>query len=614
MSGHTRAGGLMAAGTARRAPLVLAAIVGVVLVVAVKAFSSSGSKPVDSKPISKGGGTEASCTVVHLTASSEKAALLKQIAAGWNGTKVEGTCARVEVVSKASGGAADALARGWKADVDGVRPDVWSPAARSWTGLLQQKTMALDKPNLIADGKPASIATTPLVIAMPKPMAQALGWPSKPLGWGDVLKLAQDPRGWASIRQPFGAFTLGKTNPNYSTSGLNATIGTYVAATGTSSDLTLADLAKPAVQQYAQAVEQAVVHYGDTTLTFLSNLQAADDRGNGLGYISAVAVEEKSVWDYNQGNPSGDPTTLGKHAKPKIPLVAIYPKEGTLLSDSPYAILTAPWVTDPIRKAAGAFLTYVQADAAQKTFTAAAFRTFEGKSGSQISDTNGLNPAEPKLVLSPPAPPVLGKVQSLWNAQRKGARVLLIIDTSGSMADSAGQGGDSKLELAKRAALTALSQFGPKDQVALWSFSTPASGQKEPYRELVPFKLIGANKAALEQAITALSPSGGTALYNTARKAFRIMSAGATRDTISAVVLLTDGKNEYTPDNDVASLDKELSPEDTSKSVRFFTIGYGGDADLPTLRGIALASRGAAYDASDPASIDKVFTSVLSNF
>ena len=90
----------------------------------------------------------------------------------------------------------------------------------------------LDKPDLIGDGKPPSIANSPLVIAMPKPMAQALGWPNKPLGWGDVYQLAQDPRGWASVNQPYGAFTLGKTNPNFSTSGLHATIGTYVAATG----------------------------------------------------------------------------------------------------------------------------------------------------------------------------------------------------------------------------------------------------------------------------------------------------------------------------------------------------------------------------------------------
>ena len=48
--------------------------------------------------------------------------------------------------------------------------------------------------------------------------------------------------------------------------------------------------------------------------------------------------------------------------------------------------------------------------------------------------------------------------------------------------------------------------------------------------------------------------------------------------------------------------------------MRVFPIGYGKDADLTALGSIAAAARGAAYDASDPASIDKVFTAVLSNF
>ncbi|MCW2600667.1 MAG: von Willebrand factor type [Frankiales bacterium] len=602
----------MAGGT-RRAPLIVAAVVGLGLVVGVRLLTGGGGSGTSAggPPAHPPGQT--GCTVVHLTASSEKAALLKQIAQDWNGTEVDGTCAQVEVTSKASGGATDALARGWNEATDGPRPDVWSPAARSWTGLLRQKTTVADKPDLIGPTTPPSIANTPLVIAMPMPMASALGWPNKALGWGDVLRLAQNPKGWASIGQPYGRFTLGKTNPNFSTSGLNATIGTYVAATGTSSDLTLQNLADPKVQQYAEAVEQAVVHYGDTTLTFLSNLQKADDRGAGLAYISAVAVEEKSVWDYNQGNPSGDPATLGKHAKPKIPLVAVYPKEGTLLSDSPYAILQADWVTAPVKKVATSFLDYVRGDKAQQKFAAAAFRGFDDKPVAATSAGNGLDPRQPKVVLNPPSPPVLARVQALWSQQRKGAKVLLVIDTSGSMGDPAGNG-DSKIDLAKKAALKALDQFGPKDDVALWSFSTPQNGSLLPYRELVPFTPIAAGKAKLRQQISLLTANGGTALYATARKAFRVMSAGAGTDRINAVVLLTDGKNEYSPDQDVSSLERELSPEDTSRSVRFFPIAYGSDADLTVLTGIAEAARGAAYDASDPASIDKVFTAVLSNF
>ena len=603
----------MAEGSRRPGPLVLAAIVGIGLIFAVRSLTGSASN--DTAKPTPSGASDTGCTVVHLTASSEKAALLTQIAKDWAATnpKVDGTCARVQVASKASGGATDALARGWDEAVDGARPDVWSPAASSWTGLLRQKTSTADKVDLIGDGKLPSIAATPLVIAMPKPMAAALGWPTKPLGWGDVLKLAQNPKGWASVNQPYGAFTLGKTNPNFSTSGLNATIGTYVAATGTSSDLTLTSLAEPAVQTYAQAVEQAVVHYGDTTLTFLSNLQQADDKGLGLDYISAVAVEEKSVWDYNQGNPSGDPATLGKHAKPKVPLVAIYPKEGTLLSDSPYAVLKADWVTEPIRKAAAAFLTYVQDDKAQAQFAKAAFRSFDNSPVAATTQDNGLLPTEPKVVLNPPPPPVLAKVQSLWSEQRKAARVLLVIDTSGSMSEGAGNG-QTKLELAQAAALKALDQFGPRDDVALWQFSTPGQNRPEPYAELVPFTPIAQGKAALRAKIAGLRPQGGTALYATTRKAFSVMSASAKADRINAVVLLTDGRNEYPQDTDVDSLTRQLAPEDTSRSVRFFPIAYGTDADLPTLKKIAQAARGAAYDASDPASIDKVFTAVLSNF
>ena len=47
---------------------------------------------------------------------------------------------------------------------------------------------------------------------------------------------------------------------------------------------------------------------------------------------------------------------------------------------------------------------------------------------------------------------------------------------------------------------------------------------------------------------------------------------------------------------------------------RLFTIGYGKDADLGTLRLMAEATNAAAYDASNPATINQVFTAVVSNF
>ncbi len=330
--------------TARRRriiPLVIAVVLGVALILGVRACVTGGiggtgdhGRPAPSRA------DRPDCTPVNVTASPEKAALLGTIADQYNkaNRQVDGRCVDIRVASLASGAGAEALAQDWNEAAYGPRPDVWSPAARSWTVILQQRLAAVDRPNVVPADVP-SIAQAPLVIAMPKPMAEALGWPDTPIGWSDLVALTRDPAGWGAKGYPeWGAFKLGKTNPNLSTSGLHATIATYFAATGRSSDLTGTDIADPKVIDFVRGVESGIVHYGDTTLTFLQNLYEAAQRGRGLTYISAVTVEEKSVWDYNQGNPSGNPATLGQQPKPQIPLVAIYPKDGTLMSDNPYVV------------------------------------------------------------------------------------------------------------------------------------------------------------------------------------------------------------------------------------------------------------------------------------
>ena len=95
--------------------------------------------------------------------------------------------------------------------------------------------------------------------------------------------------------------------------------------------------------------------------------------------------------------------------------------------------------------------------------------------------------------------------------------------------------------------------------------------------------------------------------------AYQFVKEHAAPDDINAVVLLTDGRNE----DDGISVDNLLSQvrtEEGARSVRLFTIGYGEDADLDTLRRISDTTNAATYDSSDPTSIDQVFTAVVSNF
>ena len=268
-------------------------------------------------------------------------------------------CTFARVLRKASGAAATLLSAGWPdPEANGPQPVIWSPAASGWGSIVNQRLADQGQAPIAPASKPFML--TPLVIAMPQPMAEALGYPDKPLGFKDITELANDPEGWAKFGHPeWGPFRLGKTNPNFSTSGLNFTVAEYYAATGKSEGLTSEDLARPDVEQFASDVEGAVVHYGDTTLTFLNNWYRADARGTALTYVSAVAVEEKSVLDYNRGDPDGvlDPGEVPR--PPKVPLVAIYPTEGTLFSDNPLIILDAPWVSPEQQQAAELFRDYV---------------------------------------------------------------------------------------------------------------------------------------------------------------------------------------------------------------------------------------------------------------
>ena len=595
-------------------PLIAAAVVGVVAIVGVKAVTSGGG---DDEQQPGGSGLRAECTAFTTVASSEKAALLRDLAKEYNtsGRTVDGECFDAVISSVASGTAEAALAAGWDEKVDGPAPTAWTPAASTWVKVLEEDLARNDQANILPD-EHTTVASTPLVLAMPRPMAQALGWPKKALGWSDVLDLANNPAGWASVGHPeWGQFTLGKTNPTVSTSGLAATVGAFVAATGRSSDLTAKDLADPKVRKYVTEVERSVVHYGDTTLTFLSNLQKAADAGQPMTYVSAVAVEEKSVVDYNLGNPTGDPATLGDRPKPKVPLVAIYPKEGTLNSDNPYVVLDAPWVSDEQKVGAADFAEFLRTEEAQKRFTDAGFRSYDGKPGAAIKGDAQLSEKGPALVLGPPAAKVMAGVRQTWAEVRKPARVLLVVDVSGSMGESAGTGGKSKLELAQVAASGAMSQFTSKDEVGLWAFTTGMGDGSDSYAELAPMTPLSTDaKKRLTDRIEGLVPLQGTPLYAATRAAAAEVRQACDPGFICAVVVLTDGRNEDPDDNDLDSLLSELGGGSSESPLRVFSIAYGEGADLDTLKQISEASQAAAYDSRDPAKINKVFIDVLSNF
>lgn len=560
-----------------------------------------------------------------MAVSSEKISLLEDLADEFNDSpeaETDDGCAFVRPYSKSSGAAAQLIADGWPDPAtNGERPVIWSPAASGW-GLVANDRAGRE---IAPAGTPFMLS--PLVIAMPQPMAEALGWPNEPLGFADIVELANNPEGWASVGHPeWGPFRLGKTNPNYSTSGFNFTIAEYYAATGKTAGLTVEDLARPEAAEFAQSVESAVVHYGDITMTFLNNWFATDLRGNPLTYVSAVAVEEKSVIDYNNGNPDGVLSPGEVPREPRVPLVAIYPEEGTLYSDSPFIVLDAEWVTPEQKAAAAAFEEFVQRPENQAKVLEYGFRPNNPNVAlaDPISADFGVDPNQPQAELEVPDQDVLVRILDQWSEHRKQARVLLVLDVSGSMGETAVDDGEqfaTKLDLAKEAAITALDDFKDTDEVGLWVFTTDMTGGDPNYTELVPVGPIGEDEGQLEGAIEDQFPLNGTPLYDVAGKAYQAMLDTYDPTKINAVVFLTDGVNDDgIVDDDEQQFEQLISDLRAgsegaqSRPVRLFTISYGQGADTQTLKAISQATAAAHYDASNPATISQVFTAVISNF
>jgi Ca-activated chloride channel family protein len=469
--------------------------------------------------------------------STEKVQLIKPLVDGFNASRpaLDGRPLRVDGRAIASGDVEQAIAQGK------MKPVVWSPASSLWARLLNFETDQALTPRTSP-----SIVRTPLVIAMWEPMARALGWPKKRIGFADLLRLARDRRGWAAYGRPeFGPFRLVHTNPDFSTSGLSAVVAEYYAATGHREGLTPADVrrARPKVRD----LERSITHYGDTTPFVAQQMQA-----EGMAYASAAAMEEVTLLDFNR--------TRGDRPR----LVAIYPEEGTFFSDNPFIVLDAPWVDDADRRAAEVFRRYAMAhvDASKYNFRPA---TGPVPAGSPISAANGADPSEPRHLLDLPTPRVLDAVRRAWRRDRKPADILLTVDISDSMNE------ENRLQHAKDGLRAFLGGIQPEDRVGLLAFS-------DIVQPLVPVQPLSVNGARLRQAVDGLVTNGGTSLYDAVDASVRRVEALGGRDRIKAVVVLSDGQDlnsQLVLDGLIKRL--ESRPEAPTR-VRVYAIAYSADA------------------------------------
>jgi Ca-activated chloride channel family protein len=524
------------------------------------------------------------CVPVDVAAAPESASLLADVAERFNASPASRPgpqrCTFVRVQTVESGEATRRLVDGWPATEDnGPAPALWAPASSAWVALANARRAERGEPAVASGG--SSFARSPLVIAMPSPMARALGWPARRVGWRDLARLARDPRGWGAYGRPeWGVFKLGKANPNVSNTALLQTIA-------------VARLGDPSV---ARALESSVIHYGEAAWPFLDTWFRLDRSRTSLTYVSAVVTDERSVTAYNRGSPNGIVPTDDDLRKPRVPLVAIRPSDGALDGDHPIVPVHAPWVSEDA--AAGG----------------RAFAAFSGEPEAQAAlAERGLRPGTPENDLDTPAIRSTASALGAWEGIRKRARLLVLFDVSDSMGDLSDHRdleSPTKMQLAQRALVDALGQLAPDDEVGLRIFTTDIAGGPSPYwDDVVAIGPLDRRRAALVRAVERLRPRNGSPLYQATEDAYDAMALGYDATRINGVVLITDGHNEVDEHDDRRELLAHLH-----EPIRIFTISYSPEADFRTLQRIAQATNARVYDANDVEAITRVLPAALSNF
>ena len=477
---------------------------------------------------------------ISIAYSPEKDGWPKDRIAAFNATntKVGGQTVFVEGINKSSGAARTEIKNGQ------LKPTIWSPSASTWLEVLKQES---GNPN-VAVGSPRPLVLTPVVISMWKPMAEALGWPNKPVGWGDMLELINDPQGWGKYGHPeWGRFSWGHTDPEISTSALSTLLAEFYAAVGKQKGLTVADVQNPNSQQYIRGLGKAIKHYGYNTLVFSDNMSKF-----GMSYISAFPMEEITLIDFNKKSPS-------------VPLVAIYPKEGTFWHDDPFIVMAS--ASSGEQQAAEQFFNFLLTPDSQKLAMSYGFRpaNVDVPLADPVSVAYGVQPQGVQNILPIPPADVIVEAKKVWGQNRKRADIVLVVDVSGSMEEN------GKLDQAKAGLGAFLQRILPEDRVGLVTFSSGSQVVVDP----AP---LGQNRVALDDAIQAMRPTGKTAIYDglmTGKQALDALPAPENgEERIKAIVLLTDGE-----ENASKTTFDRLKQEFDETGVSIFPVAYGSSSD-----------------------------------
>jgi hypothetical protein len=505
---------------------------------------------------------------LRIAATPEIAAVLTDIADDWMATdpKVDGQCVNATVESVPSptiasrltvyaGKGIDISAAAEPTPAESSLPAVWVPDSTAWL----KRVETID--NTVFAAGPESIASSPIVLAMPEAAAKAVGWPNTAL-----------PMTSLQAQIASGAIKLGISEPRRETAGLVAAM--LLADTIATSDDDL-----PSLLTTLRGVVKTS-STGELLRTFSARMNAG-------------TASEQAVLAFDAGNPPA-----------KLAPVTLNPVTPVL--DYPYAVRAGN--SQQVAQAAALFRDALTQPSATAKFSAKGFRTPDGRVGPGFPSSTARD-QNPQTVVAVLDPARIKRALDLWTAANSPARALLVLDLTSSMAQVAPDGTQTRAQAMVAAARASLDLLGPSSRAGLWTFA-------DTNQSALPIDDLTADQRdAFDRKLSSLavSDTDQAGLYDALVAGYRTLKDGYDPGRPNLMIVLTDGGNGDTSARALAQFDQSVQMlADQIKPVRVVLVGIGTDAaGSANLQDIAHVVGGGYAPLSSPAQIKPILLTAL---
>lgn len=526
----------------------------------------------------------ASCSnspvIVNLAVSYDISPAIQAVARSFNRLNevAAGQCVQVQVTE----GEPSAVA----AQVDGqdslqgsTAIDAWIPDSSLWVDVA--RTYALGAQVVQPTG--ISIARSPIMIVTSQAVATQTDVFGSPASWNLLL-----PPTYGGPPAGLG-LSVDMPDPSDSAVGLS----------------TLIEMNRLLGTTYAGRTAFTKFVYSTASTEDFNSASALESFVASTALRKAIAVaSEQAVIAYDRANP-------------QQPLAARYPTGATKAVatpelDYPYVLTSSNPV---VSQAATAFGKYLQGSYAQSVIRYAGFRSAAGVPDNMPA-SSGLS-SQPLELATAASPSEAATNLSVWQKLGLGSRVLTIIDDSTAMSAPSGLDNLTLEQVLTQTASRGLPLFPDTTEMGLWA----APNSQDPgaaYRSLVPIGPLPAEwgifsrREQIQQIDLTLTPNSNPLRLNDAiLAAYKQMTNSYAPSYSNAVLVLTAGVDSHR-DMHLGSLLHQLRGlYNPGRKVEIIIIQFGDQGSYATLKQIADATGGAAYQIRNPAEVAKIFIEAI---